>query len=659
MKLKALCVFVVIVSAVYSQAERLPLRHVTMFNSGVAYFEREGAITDSDQVELRFRREQINDVIKSLVVLDRDGGRVSAVTYDAPDPLERTLRSFAVDLSDNPSLSELLNRLRGATVRVKASARDYEGRVMGVEQQTRKEDDVVFTDHILNLFTKQGIRPVQLDEVQELDVLDEAVNRDFQSALAVLTGQMDQSRKGVRLHFVGEGARRVHVAYMLENPIWRTSYRVVLDDDTLFLQGWGHVENMTDDDWDTVSVSLVSGRPISFIQNLYDPIFVQRPEVKHQLHEDVKPPEYDRALAPAAPMMVRASAPAERRERARFALEDAWGEDDPWAGQVAMAVGEATGELFQYVVDEPVSIPRQSSAMLPIVQAELRGEPLSIFNEAVQARHPLNGLRMENTSDVFLLQGPITVFEGGLYAGDARMPDMQPGEERYLGYAVDLATEVAVEWERAPQRIVQLKIVRGVLHARRELREMATYRIRSTRDSERVLLIEHPVKPGWDLLEPDEAPERTRDQYRFRMKLEPDAARKFPVVQRRIQEETVALSTLRPDRVEYYVRQQAISPALKEVMQEWMARQTALAELEKSRKGVEQSIQEITKEQDRIRQNMSVVQRPSESFSMWERKLIEQEDTLSRLNAELRALRDEEAEMKRSMNEWMAQLTIE
>ncbi len=655
MKKQALCLAVLMMTGAWSYAE-LPLRHVTMFNSGVAYFEREGAVIGNEHAELRFRREQVNDVIKSLVVMDRDGGMVSAVTYDAPDPLERTLRSFAMDLSDNPSLPELLNQLRGASVRVKASARDYEGKVVGVEQQTRKEGDAVFTEHILNLFTRQGIRPVRLDEVQELEVLDEVLAEDFHAALAVLAGQMDQSRKGVRLHFVGEGERRVRVAYMLESPIWRTSYRVVIRDDELLLQGWGHVENMTDEDWDAVSVSLVSGRPISFIQNLYDPIYVQRPEVKYELYEGIRPPEYDRAMAPAAPMMMRAAAPTERRTRAEMAF-GAFG--DPWGAQVAVAVAEETGELFQYVVTEPVHIPRQSSAMLPIVQTEVQGAALSIYNESVHGRHPLNGVELDNTSDVFLMQGPVTVFEGGMYAGDARLPDTQIGEKRFMGYAVDLSTEVAVDWERGPQEIVRMRIVKGVLHSQRELRETASYRIRSLRDRERLLLIEHPIKTGWDLIEPDGEPERTRDLYRFRIPLEANEAKTFPVNQRRIQEETVALSTLRPDRIEFYVRQRVISPPLKQAMQELAARQTALADVERRRKDVEQSIQEIAKEQNRIRQNMAVVQRPSDSFSMWERKLIEQEDVLGRLNAELRALRDEEAEMNRSINQWIAQRTIE
>ncbi len=651
MKKPSIFIACAVLCATWVGAE-LPLRHVTLFNSGVAYFERRGTVTEDEDVSLRFRREQVNDVIKSLIVIDHDGGMVSAVTYDAPDPLERTLRSFAVDLSDQPSFPQLLERLRGTSVRAKISARDYEGRIVGVEQQRRKKNDAEWTVSVLNLHTDQGLRPVPLDEVQELEILDPAIARDFQAALDVLAGQMDQTQRSVRLQFVGKGERNVRVAYMLENPVWKASYRVVIDDNDLLLQGWGHVENMTDDDWDNVNVSLVSGRPISFIQNLYDPIYVQRPEVKMELHEEVAPPEYARDMAPLA---MAAPAP---RARAPAAPQEAMAVTD-FAEQEAVAVGEEAGELFQYVVDEPVSVPRQSSAMLPIVQADVKGEALSIYNESVHGRHPLNGVELENTSGLFLMQGPVTVFEGGIYAGDARLPDTQIGESRLLGYAVDLATEVALDWERAPQEIVQLKVIRGVLHAHREQRETATYRIHSTRDRERALLIEHPVKPGWDLLEPEEEPTRTKDRYRFRLKLGPEESRRFTVTQRRIQEQTVALRSLDSDRIEYYLRQQVIAPRLKEAMEELAARQSALSELRRRREDLEKTIADITKEQERIRQNMSVVQRPSDSFSMWERKLIEQEEELERLNARLREVRKEEAEKRRAMEEWLMQLTIE
>ncbi len=658
-KYQALIAFAVL-SLTWAHAD-LPLRHVTLFNSGVGYFERQGIVHGDELVELQFQKEQINDVIKSLVVIDRDGGSVSAVTYDAPDPLERTLRSFAVNLADNPSIAQLLDRMRGAPVRVKASARDHQGRILGVEHHHRREGDTELTVSVLNLHTDQGLRPVRLDEVQELEVLDPAIAQDFRAALSVLAAQMDQTRKAVRLQFAGEGERRIRAAYMLETPVWKTSYRLVLNDDELLLQGWAHVANMTDDDWDDVHVSLVSGRPISFIQNLYDPIYVKRPEVKMELFDGITPQEYARrvdAMQVDSPLTMRGLYSARAAPgRARMLGADARMDFEL---QAPAAVGEEAGELFQYVVADPVSIPRQSSAMLPIVQTTVEGKPLSIYNENVHKRHPLNGLEMKNTSDVYLMQGPVTVFEGGIYAGDARLPDTRMGESRLLSYAVDLATDVSAEWLSGPREIVQMRIVHNSLFAQREHQQTTTYQIRNVRDRDRLLILEHPYTPGWDLIMPEEEPERTSDVYRFRVPLTANESKEFSVTTRQVQEQEISLSTLRPSRIEFYLRQtDALTPELRDALRELAARQQELADLTRRREGLETNIAEITKEQERIRQNMAVVQRPSESFSMWERKLIEQERELERLNSELREVREAELDKTRQLNDWLAQLTVE
>lgn len=656
MKIRQVCFCMAVSLATWATAD-LPLRHVTLFDSGVGHFERSGAVDGDVEERLRFRTDQINDVLKSLVVIDEDRGAVRAVTYDARDPLERTLKSFAVDLSDHPTLADLLVRLRGAPVRVKVSARDYEGRVVGVERHTRKEEDTTITVHVLNLHTEQGLRPVRLEDIQELEIVDPALAQEFQSALAVLAEQKDQARKEVRLRLAGEGKRRVRVAYLLETPVWKTSYRLVINDEAVLLQGWAYVENMTDNDWESVSVSLVSGRPISFIQNLYDPIYVQRPEISAKRPAEVKPQEHARDVS--SPLVMRGLYAGRAEAQSTAAAQPAFDVSD-FAGQEAGAVGEETGELFQYVIAEPVTIPRQSSAMLPIVQKTVEGKTLSIYNESVHANHPLNGIELNNTSDAYLMRGPVTVFEEGIYAGDARMPDTRQGERRLLSYALDLGMEVSVERAAGPQEIVSMKIVRGMLLAQREHRDRATYKIRNLRDRDRLLLIEHPYAPGWDLLTPEEEPEHTREYYRFRVPLEAGETTSFVVTKRQIQEQTVGLRSAEANRVEFYLSQtQAITSEIKDALRELVERQEAIAELTKRHADTERSIAEITKEQERIRKNMAVVQRPSDSFAMWERKLIEQEEELAALKRTLGDIRSEEAAKTEALNEWLAKLSIE
>src|SRR5437868_5995979 len=111
-------------------------------------------------------------------------------------------------------------------------------------------------------------------------------------------------------------------------------------------------------------------------------------------------------------------------------------------GIEAAAEGGVTRELFQYSIKAPVTIDRQKSAMLPIINEKVQGKKLSIYNQSVQPKFPLIGYRLKNSSSLHLMQGPITVFDGGAYAGDARIEDLAPGQERLISYALDLKVEV-------------------------------------------------------------------------------------------------------------------------------------------------------------------------------------------------------------------------
>jgi hypothetical protein len=641
--------------AVGMAVAELPLQQVTLFTSGVGYFDRQGTVNDDAEMEFSFSEAQINDVIKSLIAIDPTGGSVTAVTYDARDPIERTLKSFVVDLSDQPSMAQLLTRLRGAQVRVKVSASDFEGRLVGTESRSRQVGEDRVTETFLNLYTASGLRSIALNDMQELALLDEHLAHELAGALDTLAAGMDADRKAVRIHFAGAGERRVRVGYLLETPVWKTSYRIIVQDETLLLQGWAHVENVTDTDWHDVRVSLVSGQPISFIQNLYDPMYVQRPEVKASLQASASPPMFEREsrVQSASPGSRRAAAPAPRVMEVDLAAVEDFG------GQVAVAAAAEAGELFQYEIAERVHIPRQSSAMLPIVQAEVEGRPHSIYNEQVNARHPLNGVELNNTTDLFLMQGPVTLFEGGIYAGDARLPDTRAGEQRFLGYAVDLATEVRLERADEPEQITRIQVAQGVLVATRSLERRATYTVRSQRDNVRELVIEHPRQARWELLEPTGDVAETADHYRFRLTLAPQSTTELVVREQRIMDQRIRLSSVADDRVEWYMRERVASPALQAALAELIERRLRISQMQRELADAERELADVMTLQEQLRENMSVVQPSSSSFSDWERQLVAQNRRASDLQAELQSGRAAVTRAQSQLDEWLANLTLE
>ena len=285
---------------------QLPIGQVVLFSSGVGYFQREGQIDGDARVDLSFPTQDINDLIKSMVLRDLNGGHIAAVSYDSNAPVEKTLSSFAVNLSSNPTFGQVLNQARGEKVEVvlqqanAAQPGTMTGAVMGVEaqQQPAGKEGVVNIEQ-LNMWCADGMRSVKLSEVQRVRFLNPIMDNEVRKALETLTLSHDTQKKAVSLNFVGEGKRDVRVGYVIENPIWKTSYRLVLGkekEDKPFLQGWAVVENATDEDWKDVRMALVSGRPISFQMDLYTPLYVPRPTVVPELFASLRPVTYNSDL---------------------------------------------------------------------------------------------------------------------------------------------------------------------------------------------------------------------------------------------------------------------------------------------------------------------------------------------------------------------------
>src|SRR3954454_19316530 len=289
-----------------AKGAQLPIAQVILYSSGVGYFQREGTVEGDARIDLSFPVADVNDLLKSMVLRDRDGGHVAAVSYDSNAPLERTLQSFAVNLTANPPLAKILDQARGEKVEVALASAGagqpatLTGAVVGVEAQKQPAGkDAVVDVSVLNLWCADGLRGVRLPDVQRLRFLNPVLDSEFRKALEALAQSHDAQKKAVSLSFSGEGRRRVSVGYVVENPIWKTSYRLVLGQDKgdkPYLQGWAVVENPSDEDWRSVRMALVSGRPVSFRMDLYTPLYVPRPLVEPELFASLRPVAYSGSM---------------------------------------------------------------------------------------------------------------------------------------------------------------------------------------------------------------------------------------------------------------------------------------------------------------------------------------------------------------------------
>ncbi len=674
---------------------QLPIGQVVLFSSGVGYFQREGKVEGDARVDLSFPVADINDLLKSMVVRDLDGGHVSTVSYDSNAPVERTLKSFAINLTNNPGFGQLLNQARGEKVEVVLQQGNatqpgtMSGTVVGIEKQKQAAGkDGTVEIELLNLWCSDGIRSLKLNEVQRVRFLNPIMDSEFRKALETLALSHDTQKKAVSINFQGEGKREVRVGYVIENPIWKTSYRLVLDKkEKPYLQGWAIVENPTDEDWKDVKMALVAGRPISFQMDLYSPLYVPRPTVELELFASLRPPTYSGNLGIES-LKDAARAKTEAFDEAEgLALKDKAGEGRRQAGlggfgmahgpqsrelqkqladrlDLGRSVNAAAsaaklGDFFQYALNKPVSLPRQKSAMLPIVAKDIEASRVSIYNESVQAKFPLLGLKFKNTSGLHLMQGPITVFEGGNYAGDSRVQDIQPNEERLLSYAIDLGTEVNPVPHADNGKIVQLKAVKGVITTTTKVRESKTYTVKNRNDAERTVLIEHPVRNDFKLVDTDKPAETASDFYRFQVKVAPNKTETQTVTEERVFKQEMFLSNLDDNSIRFFISQPVISAKVKEGLHKAMELRWTLNKTQQEIAEINRQLKVLTDDQARLRANLKEVPSDSEIGQRYLKKLNDQETVIEKYQAEVKQLQTTEHQQRKVFEQYLANFTAE
>jgi hypothetical protein len=699
----------------------LPITQVVLFSSGVGYFQREGQIVGNARVELSFPATDINDLLKSLVLQDASGGHVQLISYDSHDPLEKSLRSFALDLTYNPTFGQLLNQARGEKVEVvlaptrEAAPGTLTGVIVGMESQRQEDGSEI---DLLNILGLDGMRSLPLARVERVRFLNPALNADLGRALEALAQTHDSRKKTLALAFAGAGKRPVRVGYVVETPMWKTSYRLVLDrPGQVLLQGWAIVENSSDEDWKDVRLALVAGRPLSFQMDLFAPLYVPRPTVEPDVFASLRPPAYEGVIAglsgnqgfaggiggvgglgggfggglagniggssgggPSQPPdrgtgidagprgnagnMEKVPMPPANRYQLGGPLGSQGGigqglpnrlsyEDfqkrmieaskeqppmplDPREGVRAASSGVPGENSFQYVIEERVSLPRQKSALLPIVNREVEAARVSIFNDCVHPKFPLLGLRFRNGTGLALAQGPITVYEGGRYAGDARLLDMQPHEERLVSYAVDLGVEVKAEEKSFPEKLVSVHIAKGIVHASMKLHQTKSFLVRNRSDRDRVLLIEHPVCADWKLIRPEKPAERTRQCYRFRVAVGAGRDGGLTVVEEKSRLDQVALSSADSPAIRLFLTSEAASSKVKEALQKALDLKAARESSQSHWAGLERQLREIQEDQGRLRANLSKVPPISAAYRRYLTKFDTQETEIERLQGEIK-----------------------
>src|SRR5256885_5115999 len=580
--------------AASATAAKLPIRRVVLYKNGVGYFEHLGRVRGSQDVHIDFTSAQLNDVLKSLTVLDLSGGRITGVDYNSEAPLARRLSTLRLALGERPTVMEFLGALRGARVEVRNGGNAaIAGKILSVERKTRMGTAGSVEMEQVSLITDGGeVRNLDLNTSTSVRIADRDLNTEIGKYLGLVASARDQDVRRMTISTTGNGDRNLYVSYISEVPIWKTTYRIVLpskEGKKPLLQGWAIVDNTVGEDWNDVELSLVAGAPHSFIQQLSEPYYGRRPVValpesvqlspqthastllrgNGQLSGDVTDPSgatvananvvikdqngaivaqtmtdsegaYSVSSLPpgnyraeftangfktnafssvnvgpgenaldstlqvgttsetleasagipsvntdsaslAMPRVIAGKAGVANRAHLNSSSGAASGNamfafaspappppssnaiEEAREMESAVASGQGLGDLFEYKLKDRVTLKKNQSALVPIVQTDVEAEKVSLWSGTSGSGRPLRAIWMKNTSALTLDGGSFNVLESEVFAGEGLTDPIKPGEKRLLSYATDLGLLGEAKQAASPQHVPKGKRQQGTM----------------------------------------------------------------------------------------------------------------------------------------------------------------------------------------------------
>jgi hypothetical protein len=679
----------------------LPIRRVILYSNGVAYIERRGLVNGHAEISLSFKQSQVDDVLKSMIVLDLGKGRIGAVSYNSSAPSSARMADIPFSIEpgtqddQNGGLAGVLSQLQGARVVVGTSTRSAAGSILTVEERKSQIDanKPPVVTHALVIASESGeLLSFDLADVRSVKLVDEGTRRDLSEFANASASARRRDAKTIVVTSDGAGSREMLVSYTIAAPIWKTTYRVVLDQaGKPFFQGWAIVDNVGEEDWNNISLSLISGTPVSFIQPIQQPFYRYRPIVPMPSDLKLEPQVYEPgSLQPSGgpagggggvgdttrlgqradatlgsniqqrqivqlPMNSRnnmnnlnlapgvAGAPTDAPS-----LSDAI--TSPDSGVEAAATGNEVGDLFEYRIDQPVTVPHDRSALIPIVQTRMDGERVSIYNEAVRRDRPMGGMLLRNTTALTLEDGSMTIIDGDAYAGEALMERLKPGEQRLISFALDLGTLVTATTKenRAPTFLV--RVVNGVFQAHYHQTNKKVYTLTNQTDKPRVVFIEHPVRQDWTLTDDTQKPDgKSSRYYRFRVPLEPRKSAEVTVTERRaVMDSYVLTNFTRPD-LELFVGRNYIDAKTRAELEKLIEIKSRMSAANARAEAIRTETAEIAEDQARLRENIKALSTTAEArllIARYVAKADTQESRLEQLEKDRRAVAEEQARLQ-------------
>lgn len=767
-------------------ASRIPVKRVVLYKNGVGFFEHVGTVHGNESVSVAFTSGQLNDVLKSLTVLDLNGGHIADVSYGSSEPAARQLDQLHLPMGDKPSLSDFLGGLRGARLEVRSGTNQITGRLLSIERKTRVAGGTTLEVDYLALITDSGeLRTTELSPAYSVRLLDRDLASKVNRYLDIESAARDADVRRMVVSTEGTGARSLYLSYISEVPVWKSTYRIVLDAKrgaNALLQGWAIVDNTVGEDWNNVELSLVAGAPQSFIQNLSQPYYSRRPVVPIPETVSNTPQTFEATLIPGSAQLsgivtdasgaavqnatvqafennvmvgqtttnaagiyefaqlpagaVRleiqapgfgrrvingvaiengtrlqqyarlevgkttqsvevsaAAAPAMQSER--VAVNGRLGNSSVLGSGASLGAGRGSaygsgsgggmgggsyriadarnqssaaaspqelGDLFEYKLKKPITILKNRSALVPIAQSPIVAEKVSIWSVQEGLQRPQRALWLTNSTGLTLDGGSLSVLEDETFAGEGVFEPIRPGERRLVSYASDLAVIASSKIGSERDQVSRVVIDHGTMTQHSEIREKKTYTFRNSDTSPRTLIVEHPVRRGYELRGDTRPEETTADWYRFRLNVGAKETAALVVEEARDEPAVYALSNINNGQLELFLKQRSINPAIEAELRKVLARKSAIDALNEQESTADNETQAIFDDQQRLRENMKALKGTPEEKALVQRytaQLDRQETRLAELQKQSSQLETQIDEAEAALTAYIQQLSFD
>ncbi|MGD0888052.1 MAG: DUF4139 domain-containing protein [Acidobacteriaceae bacterium] len=651
----------------------LPVTRVSLYKNGVGFFEHAGRVAGDQSVTIDFTTAQLNDVLQSLTAIDLNGGRIAGAGYNSTTPLDQQLKALPLALGEDPTAVDFYNAIRGARVEVRGPGATITGRLLNIEEVNTPEGDnkPALEKRLITVVGEGGeVRTVELTAATSVMLLDADLHQDVTRYLQLLASTRNQGLRHLTIEDNGSGTRELRVSYISEVPIWKSTYRILFTEpkagasstpQTATLQGWSVVDNTTGADWINVQLSLIAGAPQSFIQPLSVPYYSRRPEIglpqeaqlTPQTHESGEatnpPPPPPPPLASAVPL-AKARAVTGNGTGSGYGggvaggiyggtgqtnlnanlvegmpLSMNGGPRDPTAFQYLMSSEQdavnsiapntqtaAFDDYFAYNLTEPITIRKNESAMVPILQTKIDAERVTLWS--ARQPTPLRALWITNTSKLTLDRGSFSIVEDGNFGGEGLLDPIHPDEKRLLSYAVDQAVRVSTEEQNSNMQATEVTAAKGVMMVHHTQTAEITYVVHNAATDGRTVVIEHPIRQGFELDNAsdkdskDPKPEETTPTlYRFRVTAAAGATARLHVREHHKSTASYQLTNFNDNQLTFILNQTGNNAAIKQALEPILDARRHVADMQTAVDKVNARMTALHSDEDRQRANIAAL----------------------------------------------------